>query len=170
MEKIQTDFISQVVPYFIYQRLAGNVSRQYFNFQLPFGYGYFLRRLTSRYNESVATDNLIPPTLNGNMSFRLQVDFYSKSVQLNNLPIYTTLISSPSRYGFSSPNAVAPNGIEYQAASRTSHKALNIFLPYSDRVYCEIIGQIAGTPIPAFFELLFEGYFMPEELPEERTK
>jgi len=119
------DYSGKVYPYFIYQRLAANIPRQYFLYTLSNGYGYFIRRITARWNESVATNNNVPPTLAATISPSLKIEIFTRESARQNTAIRLDLLTSPSRFGFSSPNASAPNGIDFQAASRKSHKLIN---------------------------------------------
>lgn len=170
MEKVDIEYSKRVQPFWIYGNFAGNVAKQYLYFQLPYGYGYFMRRITARWNESIGLDNAIPPTLGAVMSPELNIEIYVRGNSVQNIAIPLSLITSPGRSGFSSPNVTALHGIDYENATRTGYKILNIFLPYSDNIHLEITGQASGTPQPAFFDLMAEGYFVPENLPGQRSK
>lgn len=160
LKTAEINYIRQSTPYFIYRRLSGLLVRQFLYFTLPNGYGYWLRRIVSRWNESIHGDAV-------NFAPQIYVDFYARQNLLNRVPVPLLLLSSPGRQGEQFPGLVppgtAPNGLEVTAAQRLSCKILDQFYPYNDTIHLEFTGQNPTIPLPAELDIMLEGYLVPEK-------
>ena len=174
------DTSKQSQPYFIYQRLnMGNFTGRgfspvYFTFQLDYGFGYLLRRVSARwafYGQSVVVTPLSPE-----MYIAFFQRTYRRALQLQPIPL--NLFSQPCVTGNSTVHlggtgGVTVDNIAFDASPRYSSKRIDLYFPYRGTIEAQISGQDTGTTLtdyvgeptgnPVCIDIVMEGYYIPDK-------
>jgi hypothetical protein len=158
-------------PYFIYKRLPLSHFREYYTFQISYGFGFLLRRLAAKYPETVSGSTV--------QSDDLKLEFFDNANYTARQPaaFSLALISTPGKDGakmYAAPQPADASGynLNFSAAPYPkSSGTLNFLYKYGDVLRIDITGQrldpVSGLWVPNYLDLLLKGYYVPE-LSEEQ--
>lgn len=174
MVKFNLDIAKNVLPYFIYKRIALAHFREYFSFKIDYGFGYWLRSVRVKYPE-------IAPALAGiygtpagteKQSPKVKLEFFDNANYKARQPSPFTaeLVSTPGSdrcYSYAAPSPVDADifNLNFSAAPAVkSISNLNFLYRYGDVIRIDITGQEAqsGQWTPDYMDLLLVGYYVPQ--------
>lgn len=174
MVRYNLDIAKNVLPYFIYKRLALGHFREYFTFKIDYGFGYWLRSVRVKYPElSPALANILG-TLAGTekQSPKIKLEFFDNAnfKARQPLPYTAELISSPGSnrcYSYAAPSPVDANGFSINLSAAPGPKSvsnLNFLYKYGDVIQIDVTGQESqsGQWTPDYMDLLLVGYYVPQ--------
>ena len=145
--KIDRGELNKLFPYFIYKQFDGNITKNYFLFNIPNGYNYFIRRIICKWPE---TDGVMT-----SISRDIKIQFYRNSNAVNVDPVNLSLLSSPARSG---------NGISDCSNNQfKSLKILDLLIPYSGTIHAEITGVDVANNYPDHIDIVMQGYYIRKE-------
>jgi hypothetical protein len=163
MEKISLDVVKNSSPFFIFWERDLTHGVEDFSYTLPYGFGYYLRRIVTRYDGvNTATGTLAPPL------FIEFIDNWNNRMRQAQ-PIDLSLLSTPNNGG----------NMEHEIQSATPHtftvkvgksseKMLNYYHPFNDVIRFKISGggvALATYPLVIYpsIQIMLDGNFFPEE-------
>lgn len=163
MEKINLDVVRQSSPFFIFWERVLTHGIEDFTYTLSYGFGYFLRRIVTRYDGvNTATGKLAPP-----LYIEFVDNWNNRARQVQPIPL--PLLSTPNNGGNTEHEiqSVTPHTFTVKTG-KSSEKILNYYHPYNDVIRFSIRG--GGTPMSTYpaivypsIQIMFDGYYCPDE-------
>lgn len=143
-----------IQPYYVFQRIAFVSAVEYVLYTVPTGYNYLLRRFCARWDARVA---------GAVGAYMLSAEIFSTSRCLSRQrePVPIAALAGPGGECVSVLQPGAPLGISFDVQARKISKIVNIPFPYGDTLRLRITTGLPAVS-PGFFDLLLEGYLVPE--------
>ena len=162
-EALNYDLLRQQTPAFYYKRfriLTGTAFKFYFLIPLDFGYGYLLRRISSKWANF--TGEVQPP-------LDYELIHTTRGRKLNNIPAPLRLISTPGTDGVTVVNAPSPvdnAGFNVCMSDEPlkNRVVINEYYFYRETLYLNLYFRaVAGVEIDRYIDIMLDGYLIPEK-------
>lgn len=170
IKPLNYDLLRSQVPAFYYKRFKVDDIRIKFYFSIPldYGFGYLLRRISSKWSEEV-----IP---NGN-AYHKDVKYTlihtTRGRRLNDLPAPLRLVSTPAETNVFLAAAPAPvdndgYGVCFAATPVKNRLVFNEYYFYRETLFIEFIFNLNMNTTPAelitaYLDVMLDGYLIPEK-------